>query len=84
MNKEVIEYVILIIILAMLLLLYCFYVINDERKKMKYYKETISYETNWDKYNDMVKAQKKIIFKKQMQLFFLNILVFFKGVIKWK
>ena len=61
MNNEVMEYIILIIILAILILLYCFYVINDERKKMKYYKETILYETNWDKYSDMVRIQKKII-----------------------
>ena len=84
MDKEIIEYILLIMILATLLLIYCCYVINDERKKIKYYKETISYETNWDKYSDMIKVQKKIILKKKIQLSFLEVLVFIKSVIIWK
>jgi len=84
MKKEIAEYLFLIILLSVLTLLYCFYVIRDERRKMKYYKQTISYETKWDKYSDMVAAQKRVIIKKQIQLFFLNILVFLKGLIIWK
>lgn len=83
MNKDVVEYVLLIMILSILILVYFGYVINDECKKIKYYKKVISYETEWDKYNNMLKNQKKIIFKKKLQLFYLNILVFLKGVIKW-
>jgi len=84
MNQEVMEYMLLIILLSSLLLIYCFYVINDESKKMKYYKKTISYETNWDKYSDLVSEQKKIIRKKKIQLIGLNILVFLKEGLKWK
>ena len=69
MNKEVIEYVILIIILFILLMSYFGYIIYDERKKTKYYKSTILYETKWDKYSDMIRVQKSIIIKKIMTLF---------------
>lgn len=84
MNKEVIEYVILIIILFILLMSYFGYIIYDERKKTKYYKSTILYETKWDKYSDMIRVQKSIIIKKKIQLFFLELLVGIKSVIKWK
>ena len=84
MEKEIIEYILLIIVLSILILIYCFYVISIERKKIKYYKETISYDTDWDKYNHMVKVQRKIILRKKFKLFLLKILVFLRGVIKWK
>ena len=51
---------------------------------MKYYKKTISFDTDWEKYNDMVEEQKKIIRKKKNQLLGLSILVFFKEVFTWK
>lgn len=84
MEKEIAEYLILIIILSILILVYCFYVMYDEKKKIKYYNKTIAYSTNWNKYKDMLKIQKKVIRKKQLQLFFLNILVFLRGLIIWK
>ena len=84
MEKEVVEYSLLIILLSILILIYCVYVIYDEKKKIKYYNHTILYITNWEKYNDMIKVQKKVIRKKQRQLFFLNILVFLRGLIVWK
>lgn len=84
MNKEVIEYTVLITLISSLLLVYCLYVINDESKRIKYYKKTILYETAWDKYSSMVKEQRKIIIKKKIQLVGLSILVFFKEVITWK
>ena len=84
MNKEVMEYTVLIILISSLLLVYCLYVINDESKRIKYYKKTILYETAWDKYSSMVKEQRKIIIKKKIQLVGLSILVFFKEVITWK
>lgn len=84
MSKEVIEYTVLIILISSLLLVYCLYVINDESKRIKYYKKTILYETAWDKYSSMVKEQRKIIIKKKIQLVGLSILVFFKEVITWK
>ena len=84
MSKEVIEYTVLITLISSLLLVYCLYVINDESKRIKYYKKTILYETAWDKYSSMVKEQRKIIIKKKIQLVGLSILVFFKEVITWK
>ena len=84
MDKAVAEYLLLIIILTALILIYCFYVICDEKNKIKYYKSTISYSTDYEKYNDMLKVQKKVIRKKRLQLFFLNILVFIRGLIVWK
>ena len=84
MSKEVIEYTVLIILISSLLLVYCLYVINDESKRIKYYKKTILYETAWDKYSSMVKEQRKIIIKKKIKLVGLSILVFFKEVITWK
>ena len=85
MEKEVLEYLILIIVISSLILAYCLYVAIDENKKnTKYYKATIYYDTNWEKYSDMVKEQKKVLFKKKTQLAILNCLVFFKGLITWK
>ena len=84
MEKEILEYLILIIVIAILIIANCFYIANDQSKKMKYYKKTISFDTNWEKYNDMVEEQKKIIRKKKFQLLGLSILVFFKEVFTWK
>ena len=84
MSGEVKEYIVLITIMVILIIVYMIYVILDERKKLKYYKSTIFYETDWDKYNEMVIKQKRVIFKKRVQLFFLQVLVFLKGLVVWK
>lgn len=84
MNRDVIEYLLLIGLLFVLLIVYCVYVIIDEKQKVKYYNSIIHYDTHWDKYSDMVEKQKAIIRKKKLELFWLNTLVFFKGVVKWK
>lgn len=83
-TKEVKGYVLLIAVMVVLLIVYMIYVILDERKKIKYYKSTIYYETDWDKYNDMVRKQKRIIHNKKVQLFILQVLVFLKGLVVWK
>ena len=83
-NKNIMEYIILIIVLTILLVFYFIYIIKDERKKMQYYKTSIYYESNWDKYSDMLKKQKKIILYKKIQLLFLNVLVFLKELFVWK
>jgi len=83
-SGEVKEYIVLITIMVILIIVYMIYVILDERKKLKYYKSTIFYETDWDKYNEMVIKQKRVIFKKRVQLFFLQVLVFLKGLVVWK
>ena len=84
MSKDEKEYIVLITIMVVLIIVYMIYVILDERKKLKYYKSTIFYETDWDKYNEMVIKQKRVIFKKRVQLFFLQSLVFLKGLVVWK
>ena len=84
MSKEIMGYIVLIAVMVILLIVYMIYVILDERKKLKYYKSTIYYETDWDKYNDMVVKQKRILFNKKIQLFILQILVFLKGLVVWK
>jgi len=76
------EYLILIIILAALIIIYFAYVIYDENKKTNYYNQIISYKTDWDKYNEMIKLQKRVIQKKKLSLLYLKTLVFLKGLIK--
>lgn len=84
MNVSLIVNGILCILMVLLLIAYCIYVIIDERKKTKYYKYTILYETDWNKYSIMVKKQKKVLFYKKVQLLFLTILVKIKRWITWK
>ncbi len=86
MDRDIIFNGILCIIMIILLITYAIYVIADERKKLskiKYYKSTITYETDWGKYCDMVDKQKRILFRKKMQLFWLTFLVKIKRLIRW-
>ena len=82
LNRDVLINGILCIILIILLITYTIYVIIDE-KKIKYYKATILYDTNWDKYSTMVKKQKRVLFRKKFQLFWLIVLVKIKRLIRW-
>lgn len=82
MKNDVIVYLILISLMVILLTTYSIYVIIDERKKMKYYYSNLLYETEWDKFSTMVKKQKRIIRKKQIQLFCLTLLVKIKEIFK--
>lgn len=66
-----------------LLITYGIYVLIDEKKKIKYYKKTLLYTTEWDKYYTMLQKQKRIIFYKKIQLLWLKILVGIKGLIPW-
>lgn len=84
MDKSAIFNLVLCIIMIILLITYGIYVIIDERKKMKYYKSTLLYETDWDKYCTMVNKQKRIIFYKKFQLFLLTLLVKIKRLAIWK
>lgn len=83
MEKETLEYLILIILLSSLIIIYFAYISYDYNKKINYYKSIISYETDWDKYSEMVKHQKRVIRKKKINLYYLKTLVFMKGLIKW-
>lgn len=84
LNRDIIINAILCIIMIMLLIAYSIYVIIDERKKTKYYRHTLLYETDWDKYCTMVNRQKKILFYKKVQLVWFTILVKIKRLIIWK
>jgi len=83
-NRDIIEYLILIIVLSILLVVYFFYIKYDDKKRINYYKTVVLYESDWDKYSDMVRVQKRVIFRKKIQLIYYKVLVFFKGVIIWK
>ena len=82
MNIEIIIYGTFSVVLTILLLVYSIFVIIEEREKMKYYKYNILYVTNWDKYNTMVKKQKRVLFKKKVQLTFLTVLVKVRRIFK--
>ena len=76
--------IVLCVLLVVLSITYCVYVLFDEKNKMKYYKSTLSYVTDWDKYNIMVRRQKRIILIKKVQLKYYQFLVFIKGMFVWK
>ena len=84
MTRDIIVNGILCIIMILLLIAYSVYVIIDERKKTKYYRHTLLYETNWDKYCTMVKRQKWVLLYKRIQLVWFTILVKIKRLIIWK
>lgn len=87
-NKDdIVFYLILLVIDIILLLIYAIYIIIDERKKWKkkeFFKYTLRYEVDYFLYFDMVKKMKIIIFKKKLELFWLNILLLFRRLILWK
>ena len=67
------DYLILIIILSSLLVIYAIYILIDDYKKEKYYNKNIYYITEWDKYECIIKLQKRIIFRKKRKLLFYKI-----------
>ncbi len=75
MNGDVIFNIVLISIMVLILIVYSVYVILDEKKKRRYYKSKIYYETDWDMYSTMVQKQRKILLQKRIQLVWLTFLV---------
>ncbi|MCI5984001.1 MAG: hypothetical protein MRZ35_01965 [Firmicutes bacterium] len=67
------DYLILIITLSSLLIIYTVYILIDDYKKEKYYNKNIYYITEWDKYESIIKLQKRIIFRKKIKLLFYKI-----------
>lgn len=68
--------------ISMLLLMIVFFV-SSYRKEynfIKFYNKKIGYVCDWDKYNSMVKVQKKLLYKKRIQLCILKIFVKVHGV----
>lgn len=74
------DYLILIIILSSLLIIYTVYILIDDYKKEKYYNKNIYYIAEWDKYESIIKLQKRIIFRKKIKLLFYKI----RSKMKWK
>jgi len=74
------DYLILIITLSSLLIIYTVYILIDDYKKEKYYNKNIYYITEWDKYESIIKLQKRIIFRKKIKLLFYKI----RSKMKWK
>ena len=81
---DVVKYIVLVSILTILLVIYCVYVIIDERKKVCYYKKILSWDTEYGKYQTMLKRQRIVILKRWWQLFYLKMLVRLKGAFSWK
>ncbi len=81
---DVVKYIVLVSILTILLVVYCVYVIIDERKKVRYYKKILSWDTEYGKYQTMLKRQRIVILKRWWQLFYLKMLVRLKGAFSWK
>lgn len=74
------DYVILIMTLSTLLNIYTIYILVNEKKQMKIYNKNIHYITEWDKYDSILKLQKKEIKKLKRKLKYYKI----KEKLKWK
>lgn len=68
------------LIMTLILIFWLVYLYDSERKKSKYYEYRITYEEELTKYYAILKKQKRVIFKKKLQLFWLRLLVKVKGV----
>ena len=69
-------------IMFMILIVFIIHILNSEKKKNKYYKGIIYFDTNFGKHRDMVERQKIVLLKKKIQLYFLTFLVEIKEVMK--
>lgn len=67
--------IVLILFLGMVVM-----ILDSEKKNTKYYNYKIKYDYDFGKYDSMLNKQKKILFKKKVQLTMLKILVKLKGV----
>lgn len=48
-------------IMVLIMMIYSICAVIQEKQKAKYYKKTILYETNYDKYFTMVRKQKTVV-----------------------
>lgn len=83
MSKSMIFNLILLFISIALLIFYLVYMFICERKTWKqreFFKYTIHYDSEYSMYFKMVKKMKKIIFKKELELLYLNILLFLRRI----
>ena len=78
----VLMYAFLCGIMFIILIIFIIHILNNEKKKAKYYRGIIYFETNYDKHQEMVERQKIVLIKKKIQLFFLTFLVALKEVFK--
>lgn len=82
MSDKYIYYFCIFIAAIMILLFIIILILDSERKKTKYYQYKIKFEEDLGKHTSMLRKQKRVLFKKQMELFFLKILARIKGVKK--
>lgn len=72
----VVFYGILIIIVFLLsILFFIFYRQEEKKKQVPFYYQQINYQSDLEKYYKMVTRQKRILWKKKLQLFLLTIFV---------
>lgn len=77
--------VLLLVIIIIVLLIYFVYVVISEIRRVnqtEYFKSKLCYE--YDECFKMVHEMRFVLFKKKMQLFFLNILVVLRELFLWK
>ncbi len=55
-------------------------IFQRQNRMTKFYNYNISYDTNFDKYEKMVKKQKKVVRRKKLYLSYLKLLCKIKGV----
>ena len=78
MNIETLLYAIFCIFILIILLNIVIRIISDPSYSTKFYNYKIKYDTDLDKYYSMLKKQKKVILKKEIQLLYLKLLVILK------
>lgn len=87
MQKDDLILLIICILMILVFIVYLMYIIIDvknNKNKIIYYNENIRYDVDWTKYNILVKKQRKIIFRKKTELFFLKLLIWVKELKLWK
>lgn len=73
---EVVVFILFCLIMALLLIYLMCLLYDDGKDKTKCYNTYISYETDLEKYRKIVNVQKKMLFKKKLNLLLIKL---FKG-----
>ena len=75
MNMDVLLYATFCIIIIILLIFITIFILCKPEYSTKFYNYKIKYDVNLDKYYSMLKKQKKVILRKQLQLLYLKFLL---------
>lgn len=73
---EVVVFILFCLIMVLLLIFLMCLLYDDGKDKTKCYNTYISYETDLEKYRKIVNVQKKMLFKKKLNLLLIKL---FKG-----